>query len=388
VTQPLVRSGARRRGDGAKVIVAAGLALVAGLFGGVGGAWLMLRSDGAAGTAAGVPVSVPRVTTTVAPSVPVVVRPADSVAGIASQVLPSVVEIKVSDAQGEEGTGSGFVIDDQGHILTNHHVASAFAQATLTVVLDDGTQQRATVVGSDASYDLAVLKTEVGERRPLVFGDSDAVAVGDPVIAIGAPLGLQGTVTTGIVSAKNRPVSAGDGSGSDTSYMNAIQTDAAINPGNSGGPLVDVEGHVIGVNSAIARAPGSGLSSGTSGNIGLGFAIPSNQAHRIAEMLISKGVVEHPIIGVQLDRRYDGEGVKVIDAGQAGGEPVTPGGPADVAGVKPGDVIVAIDGRPVTSSVELIVAIRAKAVGDTTQLTVLRDGRRFTLTVTLAAAES
>jgi putative serine protease PepD len=356
------------------------------LLGGIGGTYLLARTGAVAVTSSGTPVRSgsaggPKVTVP-SGAAPTVTRSPGTVAAVAAAVLPSVVQIEITAAEGQ-GSGSGFLIDDQGHVLTNNHVVSAADNPALTVVFDDGSQQKATVVGKDASYDLAVLKVDAGGRKPLPFGDSDAAVVGDPVIAIGAPLGLQSTVTTGIVSAKNRPVSAGE-SQAEASYMNAIQTDAAINPGNSGGPLVDLTGAVIGVNSAIARAPGS--SGNGAGNIGLGFAIPSNQAERIAEMLITKGVAEHPIIGVGLDGRYTGEGVKVLERATGDQVPVVPGGPADKAGIQAGDIIVAIDGRPVTSSVELIVAIRAKAVGETAQLTVRRGSRELNVTVTLVAA--
>ena len=370
---------ARRRMTGARLFAAATAVLLLGVLGGAAGVWLMARTgtlssvgiEPAGGTSSGRVVPAPAVT-----------RPANSVAAVASTVLTSTVQIMVSGSQGE-GSGSGFIMDGQGHVLTNNHVVSAVTNPKLTVVFDDGTHKSATVVGKDASYDLAVLKVDTGTRPALTFGDSDAVTVGDPVIAIGAPLGLQGTVTTGIVSAKNRPVSAGE-SASDASYINAIQTDAAINPGNSGGPLVDAAGAVIGINSAIARAPGA--VGGTGGNIGLGFAIPSNQARRIAAMLITKGKADYPIIGVSLDSSYDGEGVRVLERAEGSTQPVQPGGPADKAGIKAGAVIVAIDGRPVTSSVELIVAIRAKAVGDTVKLIVRRGGSERTVTVTLVAA--
>ncbi|MFN8077925.1 MAG: trypsin-like peptidase domain-containing protein [Kineosporiaceae bacterium] len=369
--------GARRRMTGARLFAAATAVLLLGVLGGAAGVWLMART----GTLGTVGVDQGTSSGRVVPA-PAITRPANSVAAVASAVLTSTVQIMVSGSQGE-GSGSGFVMDSQGHVLTNNHVVSAVTNPKLTVVFDDGTHKSATVVGKDASYDLAVLKVDTGSRPALTFGDSDRVAVGDPVIAIGAPLGLQGTVTTGIVSAKNRPVSAGE-SASDASYINAIQTDAAINPGNSGGPLVDATGAVIGINSAIARAPGSVGPSG--GNIGLGFAIPSNQARRIAAMLITKGKADYPIIGVSLDSTYDGEGVRVLERPEGTTQPVQAGGPADKAGIKAGDVIVAIDGRPVTSSVELIVAIRAKAVGDTVQLTVRRGGSERTVTVTLVAA--
>lgn len=287
------------------------------------------------------------------------------VAEVAAQVLPSVVAIEVRAADGE-GTGSGFVLREDGYILTNNHVVASGADGgEIVVVFADGGQEPAQIVGRTTAYDLAVIKVERTGLTPLVLGDSDAVVVGDPVVAIGAPLGLQGTVTTGIVSALNRPVSAGQGQ--DTAFINAIQTDAAINPGNSGGPLVDATGQVIGINSAIAQRPGA---TQAAGSIGLGFAIGSNQARRTAEQLIETGVATYPVVGVLLDQRYQGEGVQVSTEAQNGVAPVTQDGPADRAGIEPGDIIVAIDGRPVTADEELIVAIRSKAPGDSVTLTV------------------
>ncbi len=332
------------------------IALVAGATGGVVSSQLM--GDGRLADA-GLPVTVATGAGDRAP---------ESVAGIAAVVLPSVVSIQVMGPNGTS-TGSGFVLRQDGYVLTNHHVvADATAAGATTVVLfGDGTEEPATIVGQTADYDLAVLKVERTGLVPLALGDSDLAVVGDPVIAVGAPLGLEGTVTTGIVSALNRPVSAG-GSDTDTAFINAIQTDAAINPGNSGGPLVNAAGEVIGVNSAIAQPPGS--FSGSSGSIGLGFAIPSNQARRTAEQLIETGTATYPIIGVLLDQRYAGEGVQVAADAQGGAAPVTPRGPADKAGIRSGDVILAIDGRPVTDPDELIVAIRAKTPGDTVVLKV------------------
>ena len=295
-------------------------------------------------------------------------RAPDSVAGIASGVLPSVVSIQVDGAQGS-ATGSGFVLRQDGYLVTNHHViaqADEAASTTITVTFVDGSEKPATIVGSTSDYDLAVLKVDVDGLTPLLLGDSGKVVVGDPVVAIGAPLGLAGTVTTGIVSALNRPVTAGDASS--TAFINAIQTDAAINPGNSGGPLVNAAGEVIGINSAIAQPPGSTATVG--GSIGLGFAIPSNQVRRTADQLIETGHATFPIIGVLLDQGYTGEGVQVSSKDQNGQPPVSADGPADRAGIHPGDIILAINGRPVTQPDELIVTIRALTPGDTVLLRV------------------
>ncbi len=294
-----------------------------------------------------------------------------SVADIAAKVLPSVVFIEVMDGEGY-ATGSGFVIAEDGYILTNQHVIQGGStQDSIIVTFSDGQEETATVVGSTVDYDIAVIKVDRAGLTPLTLGDSDSAVVGDPVIAIGAPLGLEGTVTTGIVSALNRPVSAGDLN--NTSYINAIQTDAAINPGNSGGPLVNTAGEVIGINSAIAQTP-TQIMGNTTGNIGLGFAISSNQAARTSQEIINTGQATVPVIGVLLDSRNQGEGVTVVSESVQGEHPVTPGGPADQAGIVAGDVILAIDGRPVAQSDELIVAIRSKAPGEEIVLT-LRDGQ-------------
>jgi putative serine protease PepD len=306
-------------------------------------------------------------------------RAPDSVAGIAQRVLPSVVSISTRSIDGA-GTGSGFVIDSNGFILTNNHVISDAAQSggSIQVSLSDGTFYSAKVIGRDASYDLAVLKINASGLKALQFGDSDAVAVGDSVIAIGSPLGLSGTVTTGIISAKNRAVTAGESS-SESSFINALQTDAAINPGNSGGPLVDATGAVIGVNSAIA-------SLGTTaqiGSIGLGFAIPINQARKTADQLIKNGVATYPVIGVSLNMNYTENGAQVSTNGRG----ILPGGPAQKAGLRGGDVIIEIDGKEIYSPEELIVSIRAKSVGDRVTLGFLRDGVKKTVTLTLIAGK-
>ena len=286
-------------------------------------------------------------------------RPDASIAGLARAVLPTVVSIRVESASAA-GTGSGFIIQSdarQSYILTNDHVATgAGAGATITVSLQDESRVEATVVGTDASYDLAVLRIRQGNLPVATLGDSDTVVVGDTTIAIGSPLGLTGTVTSGIVSALDRPVTAGDQSVS--SFINAIQTDAAINPGNSGGPLINAQGQVIGVNSAIASM-GSSFG-GQSGSIGLGFAIPINQARRVADELIATGKSTHPILGVTIDMSYSGEGARISE--------IAPGGPASASELKAGDVVTRVDGKRIADGTELIVRIRALKVGDTVTL--------------------
>jgi putative serine protease PepD len=292
-------------------------------------------------------------------------RPEGSVAAIAAAALPSVVSIEVRAQQGV-ATGSGMILKADGYILTNNHVvAEAASGADVTVTFADGHEQSAELVGATPDYDLAVIRVDEKGLEPLVLGDSDDVVVGDSVLAVGSPLGLEATVTTGIVSALHRPVKAGEAA--EAAFIDAIQTDAAINPGNSGGPLVNSAGEVIGINSAIAQGPGTAAATG---NIGLGFAIPSNQARHTAEQLIETGTATFPIIGVLLDPSYQGEGVRVAEEPQQGTPAVTPDGPADQAGVEPGDVILSIDGRPVSVADELIVAIRAKAPGDPVTLQV------------------
>lgn len=301
-------------------------------------------------------------------------RDEGTVASVAASVMPSVVSIESQVNGTAVSTGSGFVIREDGYLLTNTHVVNGAEE--ITVVMTDGSEHEAELVGATAEYDLAVLHIEATGLTPMVFADSDQVLVGDSTIAVGSPLGLEGTVTTGIVSALHRPVTAGDPSG--PAYIDAIQTDAAINPGNSGGPLLNGVGEVIGVNSAIAALPGASAAGGA-GSVGLGFAIPSNQAQRTAEQLIETGVATFPVVGVQLDRRYNGEGVMVVDDAQG----VVSDGPAAAAGVEPGDIITAIDGRPITRVDELVVQIRAKAVGDQVVLTIQRGGQEQEVTVTL-----
>ena len=298
-------------------------------------------------------------------------RPAGSIASLAAALTPSVVAIENESWQGS-GTGSGFIIRSDGYILTNHHVIDG-TNSRITVVFADGSRAKGSVVGSSTSYDLAVVKVSKTGLPTVTLGNSEGVVVGDSVIAIGSPLGLQSTVTSGIVSALNRPVTAGDANS--TSYINAIQTDAAINPGNSGGPLIDARGSVIGVNSAIATLGSSWRSE--SGSIGLGFAIPINQAKRIAEEIMQTGKSRVPVMGITLDMTYRGGGARV--------EGVQSGEGADRAGLRAGDIITEVDGRAVADATELIVAIRSQQPGDELRVRT-KAGKSFT--VVLGADES
>ena len=346
------------------------LALIAGLVGGFGGSQLAGRSDQNS-------TSVQLVSST-----KTIEREPTSVAGIAARVLPSVVSISTMSQNGS-GTGSGFVIRSDGYILTNNHVINDVigGQGNLTVTLNNGKKFEGKILGADSSYDLAVIKINVTGLPALQFGNSDLIQVGDQVIAIGSPLGLSGTVTSGIISAKNRAVTSSGGTG-ESSFINALQTDAAINPGNSGGPLVDATGAVIGVNSAIASL-GSSFG-GQSGSIGLGFAIPINQAKRTAEQLISEGKATYPVLGIRLDTSFTGSGALIVNQSQG----IVVGSPADKAGLRPGDIITALDGNAINSSDELIVAIRSKSVGDVVKLSVARNGKLTTIKVTLAASQN
>lgn len=359
------------------------LALVSGGVGGATGAYL--ERNGGIGD-----VELPQAAPAPAGRAP------DSVAGIAARALPSVVTLHVTgtgkSGDGESGTGTGFVLDDRGHILTNNHVVESAGQdGAISVTFNSGDTAKATVVGRDSGYDLAVVRVGgVSGLRPMALGNSDGVRVGDPVVAIGAPFDLEGTVTSGIISAKERPITAGgeSGDGSDVSYVDALQTDAPINPGNSGGPLLDAEAHVIGINSAIRSADsGTGTDDVQAGSIGLGFAIPVNQAKRVAEELINTGRASHPVIGVTLDMDYSGDGARVGTKSGDGGSPVTEDGPGDRAGLKAGDVVTEVDGRRVHSGEELIVRTRAHRPGDRLELTVRRDGAERRISLVLGSAD-
>jgi putative serine protease PepD len=298
---------------------------------------------------------------------------------ISALVTPTVVSIAVTSSLGS-GTGSGSIYKSTAslsYIITNNHVIeSAVTTGTIKVEFTNGEQVAATIVGRDPMYDLAVLAIKTGNLPTIAIGDSSKVSVGDPVLAIGSPLGLASTVTSGIVSALNRPVTTGD-EGSQ-SYVNAIQTDAAINPGNSGGALVDAQGRIIGVNSAIATLS----TGGTSGSIGLGFSIPINEAKRVIDEIIATGKSTRPVLGVFFDTAYTGIGARILR--------LSPGEGAEKAGIPAGSVIRTIDGVKIADEVAAIVKIRSYAPGTT--ITVVVDlpnsGGSKTFKVTLGTAPS
>uniref|UniRef100_A0AAU3GW60 Trypsin-like peptidase domain-containing protein n=1 Tax=Streptomyces sp. NBC_01401 TaxID=2903854 RepID=A0AAU3GW60_9ACTN len=366
----------RGRRAGGLIAAVAVAALVAGGIGGALGYWAADSNDsGSSGS-----------TTVAASNSPKdFKREAGTVAGVAQSALPSVVTIDAQSGDGEGGTGTGFVYDKEGHILTNNHVvASAADSGQLTATFSDGKKYNAEVVGRAQGYDVAVLKLKNAPDglTPLSLGDSDKVAVGDSTIAIGAPFGLSNTVTTGIISAKNRPVASGDGSSSANSYMSALQTDASINPGNSGGPLLDAGGAVIGINSAIQSTSG-GTGQSQAGSIGLGFAIPVNQAKNVAEQLIKTGQPVYPVIGATVSMEEKTGGAVISDKGTDGTPAVTPNGPAAEAGLKGGDVITKFNDTAVESGPTLIGEIWTHKAGDKVTLTYKRDGKTATAELTL-----
>ncbi|GFN05481.1 protease [Streptomyces microflavus] len=371
----------KRRGAGGLVAAVAVAALVAGGVGGALGYWAADRNDnGSSGSSTTVSASdTPRD----------LKRPAGTVAGVAAKALPSVVTIDAQGGDGEGGTGTGFVYDKEGHILTNNHVvASAAESGELSATFSDGKKYAAEVVGRAQGYDVAVLKLKKPPAglTPLPLGNSESVAVGDSTIAIGAPFGLSNTVTTGIISAKNRPVASGDGSSSKNSYMSALQTDASINPGNSGGPLLDATGAVIGINSAI-QSTGGGLGQSQAGSIGLGFAIPINQAKNVAEQLIKTGKPVYPVIGATVTMEEKTGGAAISSEGAAGTPAVTPNGPAAKAGLKAGDVITKFNDTVIDSGPTLIGEIWTRKPGEKVTLTYERDGKTATAEVTLGQRE-
>ncbi|MFD4554741.1 S1C family serine protease [Streptomyces sp. NPDC058469] len=317
-------------------------------------------------------------------------RAAGTIAGVAAKSLPSTVTIEAESTSGAGGTGTGFVFDTQGHIVTNNHVvADAVDGGKLTATFPDGKKYDAEIVGHAQGYDVAVikLKNAPSNLKPLALGDSDKVAVGDETIAIGAPFGLSNTVTTGIISAKNRPVASSDGSStSKASYMSALQTDASINPGNSGGPLLDAQGSVIGINSAIQSTSSGGLgSTSQSGSIGLGFAIPINQAKYVAQQLIKTGKPVYAKIGASVSLEDSTAGATITAEGVSGSSSVEAGGPAAKAGLKAGDVITKLDDSVIDSGPTLIGEIWTHKPGDKVKITYKRGGSEHTTDLTLGS---
>jgi len=278
---------------------------------------------------------------------------------VADQVLPSVVSIQAL-TRNSASEGSGSIISSDGYVMTNNHVVAGVEQnGVLQVTMSDGSSYEADFIAGDVSTDIAVIKIRNATDLPMIsFGDSDSLAVGQEVLAVGSPLGLSSTVTSGIVSALNRPVRA-SGEGGESSLIDAIQTDAAISPGNSGGPLVDMEGNLIGMNSVIAS-----ISTGTDtgGSIGLGFAIPANFAKRVATQLIETGVATQPMIGVSLANGANVSGALIAS--------VQDGGPGAAAGLMPGDVVTKLNDRVIDSADALIAAVRSQDFGETVTLTV------------------
>ncbi|MCW2847774.1 MAG: peptidase and chymotrypsin/Hap [Marmoricola sp.] len=346
--------------------IVAVMALVLGAGGGALAGALVANDDS--------PGAVLRVARRTAPPLP-----ADntSVAAVAAKVLPSTVQIVAEyDGADKGATGSGFVFDRLGHIITNNHVVAEADKdhGPIEIIDQDGNHSKATVVGRSTVYDIAVLQTDAVKKiAPAAVGSADQMRVGETVVAFGSPLGLSATVTSGIISAVNRPVTTGDGTNSN-SYINAVQTDAAINPGNSGGPLVNLQGEVVGVNSAIASL-GSQISSDQGGNIGVGFAIPIEQVQVTTAQILKTGSAQYPLMGVDVRPTTSLDGATV--------ETITPGLPAAKTDLKIGDVIRKIDGKRVTGSIDLVVAVRSHVPGEKVTLTVERGSRTFKILVGL-----
>jgi putative serine protease PepD len=360
--EPVTDPDAPRRPLGPVLVICLVTALLAGGLGGTLGYVFALRGGvgHGGGTALGAPTASPPAAVNRAPG---------SVAAIVKQVLPSVVTVHVTNA-----IGSGFVVSQQGYIITNDHVVEG-AGDTMSVTFSDGSTARASLVGRDPESDIAVIKVAKSNLTPVQLGNSDAIAVGDPVLAFGSPLALENTVTAGIVSALDRAIRAGD-QGGPVRYYAAIQTDAAVNQGNSGGPLVDAGGKVIGVNSVI-RSVGA---ADDAGNIGLAFAIPINQAQRVASDIIDTGRARRTVIGAEVtDNGTGGSGtgarLRSVDAG----------GPAALAGLKAGDVLTQLNGHVLQDSTDLIALVRKYAPETVVTVQYRRGGRTGTASVTLAA---
>jgi putative serine protease PepD len=351
------------------VAVVAVTSLLAGALGAGLGAGVVIATDDDGGSTGS--------STSASGEVSTASLPDGSVAKVSAKVLPSVVSIQFTGEAGG-GSGSGVVIDESGLILTNNHVVEGAADGgSLTVAFQDGTSTSAEIVGRDPSADLAVIRADNADNLVAIqLGDSEDLQVGESVIAIGSPLGLSGTVTTGIVSAKNRPVLPGSSAG-DESVLNAIQTDAAINPGNSGGALVNLDGELVGINSAIATLGAS--TGGQSGSIGLGFAIPINQAKWISEQLIETGSVQHALLGITVDNSTGEVRGAVVQS-------VEPGSTAESIDLQEGDVITAFGTQAIDSADSIVAAVRSAEPGTTVRVTFVRDGDTQTVDATLEAA--
>jgi putative serine protease PepD len=360
--EPVVDPDAPRRGLGPVVLICLVTALLAGGLGGTLGYVFAVR--GGVGTG--------NVTTLGAPqkgAPGAAQRAPESLAGVAKRVLPSVVTVRVSGA-----IGSGFIATADGYVITNDHVVEGNT-GPASVAFSDGTTAPAKVVGHDAESDIAVIKIDKDGLPPVEFGDSDAIAVGDPVLAFGSPLALANTVTAGIVSALDRTIQAGE-PGGQVRYYAAIQTDAAVNQGNSGGPLVDADGRVIGVNSVIRSVGGSETEAG---NIGLAFAIPINQAKRVAQEIIDTGKARRTVIGATVGgtSRNPGGGVRLAAVEAAG--------PAAAAGLRSGDVVTKIDGKVLEDGTDLIALVRKYAPGARVTVEYKRGAKSQSAAVTLTA---
>jgi putative serine protease PepD len=316
-----------------------------------------------------------------------------SISAAAAKIQPSVVTINVAGAS-ESGTGSGVVLRTDGYILTNNHVvAVAGSSGQIQVITNDGQSGTGTIVGVDTSDDLAVIKVSgISNLTKADFASSSALQVGQTVVAVGAPLGLSNTVTSGIVSNTARPVETGDSTaGTSTAVFDAIQTDAAINPGNSGGPLVNLNGDVVGINAAIASADSGGLQvpgqTQQSGSIGIGFAIPSDEAARIAAELIANGKATHAVVGVSVASPTSSSSSIQTTVG-ATISAVTADGPAAKAGLQVNDVVTKVQSQLIESGTDLVAAIRSFAPGQTVTVTYQRGGTAHTAQITLGTASS
>jgi putative serine protease PepD len=363
--RPVVQGAPAKIGMAPALIVAIVVALIAGALGGTLG---YVFATGGGSTIAG---------TQLGANAPLANRPPDSIAGLAKKVLPSVVTISVRMGSGA-ALGSGFVVSSDGYVITNNHVVAG-ATGDPVVRFTDGQVAQATVVGSDPEADVSVIKIDKtglpdNEIVPVELGNSDQMQVGDPVLAVGAPLGLSSTVTYGIVSYIDRPIHTSEGG--TARYYAAIQTDAAVNQGNSGGPLFNAAGQVVGINSVIGTLSAA---QDSAGNVGLAFAIPINQAKRLAQELIETGKTRRTVMGAAFSQTFRSP------LGGAQISSVTAGGPAANAGLKGGDVLLAINKRPIDEAPDATALIRKYAPGDTVQVDYLRGTARQSASVTLAA---